>query len=268
MKLFKNKIVRLIVITCVFILITGTLPFKNTTINQSDNYNIATNSKLIKDIKKPDFASIQDIKEKKKIFIEYMLAASCNADKEIFAEKNELKKLTQSFQKNKSLNATEQAKLDRYIEYYKIKDAHTIKEKLELLDIKIGTIPTSFILAQAILESGWGSSRFAKDYNNYFGLHCFREWCHAKAAGADVYLETFDNATQSVLGYYNRLNTGSKFKDFREVRQKINNGKLPPTELLNNLENYSELEGDEYKTRIEGIISHNKLDQYDGIKTC
>ena len=81
-------------------------------------------------------------------------------------------------------------------------------------------------------------------------------------------LKIFPNATQSVLGYYNRLNTGTKFKDFREVRQKVELGKLPATELLNTLTDYSELEGDEYKIRLESIISHNKLDQYDNIKIC
>ena len=71
-----------------------------------------------------------------------------------------------------------------------------------------------------------------------------------------------------MLGYYYRLNTGTKFKDFREVRQKVNHEKLPVTELLNTLDDYSELEGDEYKVRLEGVIKYNKLNQYDNIKTC
>ena len=83
-----------------------------------------------------------------------------------------------------------------------------------------------------------------------------------------MYLETFANATQSVLGYYNRLNTGTKFQDFRKVRQKVNHGKLPSTKLLDTLEDYSELEGDEYKIRLKSIINHNKLNQYDNIKAC
>ena len=268
MKLLKNKVVTLIIIVCVFMLITVAFSLKNSVVNQSDNYNIATSTRATAGMKKPDFANMQDVKEKKKAFMGYMLTSIRNADKEICAEKNELEKLTQSFQKNKILNPIEQTKLDVYGDYYKIKDANTIQEQLDLLDIKIGTAPTSFILAQAILESGWGSSRFARDYSNYFGLHCFKDGCGVKASGANVYLETFANATQSVLGYYHRLNTGSKFQDFREVRQKVNHGELSSTKLLDTLEDYSELEGDEYKVRLESVINHNKLDQYDDITAC
>lgn len=32
------------------------------------------------------------------------------------------------------------------------------------------------IIAQAILESGWGESRLAAEYHNYFGLKCGSKW--------------------------------------------------------------------------------------------
>ena len=34
-------------------------------------------------------------------------------------------------------------------------------------------VPTSVIIAQAILESGWGGSGLTRDGNNYFGMKCF-----------------------------------------------------------------------------------------------
>ena len=268
MRLLTNKIFTLIGAITALLLITSVLSLKYSVASQSDDYNIATSVRTTVGIKKLDFASIQDVKEKKKTFIAYMLASICNANKEIYAERAEVQKLALSMQKNKELSSSAQVKLEKYSDYYKIKDAHSPQEQLDLLDIKIGTAPTSFILAQAILESGWGSSRFARDYNNYFGLHCFEDGCGVKASGANVYLETFVNATQSVLGYYYRLNTGSTFKDFRETRQKVNHSNLPSVELLNTLESYSELEGSEYKARLESVIRHNKLNQYDNLKTC
>lgn len=267
MNRLTNKILTLIGVVAAFLIITAVLSLKYSVAN-SDSYNIATSVRTTAGIKKPDFASMQDVKEKKRAFIEYMLESSRNADKEICAERAEVKKLVIAMQKNKELSSSQQAKLQKYSDYYKIKDAHTPQEQLDLLDIKIGTAPTSFILAQAILESGWGTSRFARDYNNYFGLHCFKDGCGVKATGANVYLENFANATQSVLGYYHRLNTGSTFKEFRDTRQKVNNATLPAVELLNTLESYSELPGDEYKIRLESVIKHNKLDQYDNIKAC
>ena len=34
----------------------------------------------------------------------------------------------------------------------------------------IKKIPKKLIVAQAIIESNWGRSRFAEDFNNYFGI--------------------------------------------------------------------------------------------------
>ncbi|OEZ33360.1 BAX protein [Francisella endosymbiont of Amblyomma maculatum] len=218
--------------------------------------------------KKPDFSKIKNFKEKKDTFIKYMLAAIEVANKEICLQQQQIQKLKNALDKKGSLNARQNKKLSSYLEYYKIKTNHSIAEKLDYLSIKAGTIPTSFVLAQATLESGWGTSRFAKDYNNYFGLHCFYEECGVKAQASDIYLEIFNNAPESVLGYYHRLNTGSKFVDFRIARDKIINHQLPQKALLDTLENYSELDDGEYIDRLISVIQHNNLRQYDSIKYC
>lgn len=48
------------------------------------------------------------------------------------------------------------------------KIAGYVKKYAAAYEIKV----CSPIIAQAILESGWGESRLAKDYHNYFGLKC------------------------------------------------------------------------------------------------
>ena len=39
-----------------------------------------------------------------------------------------------------------------------------------------GILVHSPIIAQAILESGWGKSKLAAQYHNYFGLKCGSKW--------------------------------------------------------------------------------------------
>lgn len=46
------------------------------------------------------------------------------------------------------------------------------------------------IIAQAILESGWGESKLAKQYNNYFGMKCGSSW-----KGRAVNLNTFEEVS-------------------------------------------------------------------------
>lgn len=230
------------------------------------NYFLESRAPFI--VKKPNFSEIKDFKERKKIFIEYMLSAIQKANSEICLQREQIHKLQKDLSKNDTLSNRQLNKLNLYLKYYKIDSIHNPADELDYLDIKAERIPTSFVLAQAALESGWGTSRFSKDYNNYFGLHCFYEGCGVKAKSANVYLETFNSATESVLGYYYRLNTGSKFKEFRIIRDKINNNQLPEQDLLNTLENYSALDGDDYKNRLISVIEHNNLTQYDSIKYC
>lgn len=57
-----------------------------------------------------------------------------------------------------------------------------------------GILVHSPIIAQAILESGWGESSLAKTYHNYFGLKCGSKW-----TGASVNLTTKEEYTPGTL---------------------------------------------------------------------
>ncbi|MDD3571248.1 MAG: glucosaminidase domain-containing protein, partial [Lachnospiraceae bacterium] len=50
------------------------------------------------------------------------------------------------------------------------------------------------IIAQAILESGWGESKLAATYHNYFGLKCGTKW-----KGKSVNLSTQEEYTAGTL---------------------------------------------------------------------
>lgn len=50
------------------------------------------------------------------------------------------------------------------------------------------------IIAQAILESGWGESKLAKQCHNYFGLKCGSRW-----TGKSVNLKTKEECTPGTL---------------------------------------------------------------------
>ena len=67
--------------------------------------------------------------------------------------------------------------------------------------------------AQAALESGWGTSRFSIEGNN-FGQHCFTAGCGIPAKNASGTINEvtkFSSPKQSVKSYFMILNTGSKF---------------------------------------------------------
>ena len=76
-------------------------------------------------------------------------------------------------------------------------------------------------VAQAILESDWGKSRFATEANNFYGIIQTDETePHIKSLDSDVMLKMYGNRCESVADYIALLNSSSAFKEYRDVRLK------------------------------------------------
>ena len=76
----------------------------------------------------------------------------------------------------------------------------------------------------AVLESGWGQSRFAKEANNLFGIRVFKStephlllpWKNGKVKSVRV----FKTKCDSVKEYIRLLNEHPAYEDFRILRVK------------------------------------------------
>jgi len=109
---------------------------------------------------KPSFDSIENTVVRKEVFFNYLLPAIHQKNAEIIEIRNSIL--------NNELSDNE---LEKLASKYRVKSPATQEELLKVIDI----LPPSLILAQAANESNWGRSRFAKDFNNYFGIWCFSE---------------------------------------------------------------------------------------------
>jgi len=90
---------------------------------------------------------------------------------------------------------------------------------------KYERIPTELIIAQAVLESNYGKSRFAKQGNNLFGI---RTWDlkekHIKPFDTNDQtfgIKVFKSKCSCVRYYIKILNNSSAFKEFRKMRKKM-----------------------------------------------
>ena len=113
-------------------------------------------------------------------------------------------------------------------------------------------INRELLLAQAALESGWGTSRFAKEGKNLFGMKTFdlREphmlpSNKPKNWGVKVY----DHECDSVQHYINVLNNGKNFTAYQDLRY---NGEDDPFKLLESLEGYADDE--DYFPKVRKVI--------------
>ena len=105
---------------------------------------------------------------------------------------------------------------------------------------KNSRVPYEMIIGQAALESGWGTSRFAKEANNLFGIRTWtKETPHLLPVGIEQWpgwgVRVFPSKCDSVKEYVRLLNEHPAYEDFRELRLKTND----PIALIKTLDKFS-----------------------------
>ena len=218
-----------------------------------------------------DISYIQDINKKKRLFISIVLPLIVEANNEIISKRRRLIQLHDKLEESKTLSLNEHNWLINLATEYsiEIKYVHKItiaKNLLRYIDI----IPNSIAIAQAAKESGWGTSRFAKEGNALFG-----QWTYDNSQGllpserqnGEAHLvRSFVTLKESVNSYMKNINSHKAYDSFRNKRSELrkNNQFLDPTILVNELSSYAELP--EYTDILKKIIKTNKLYIFDNIK--
>jgi Bax protein len=150
------------------------------------------------------------------------------------------------------------------LEEFDVDDQAAWDELLRRVDI----VPPSLALAQAANESAWGTSRFARLGNNYFGQWCFVEGCglvpNSRESGKSHEVADFDSPQQSVERYMNNLNRHNAYKPLRQVRATLRNNGQPVTgyALAAGLGRYSE-RGADYIEELRAMMRQNELARHD-----
>jgi Bax protein len=122
-------------------------------------------------------------------------------------------------------------------------------------------VPYEMILGQAALESGWGTSRFAKEANNLLGIKTWDEKVpYILPMGIEKWpgwgVRVFASKCDSVKEYIRLLNEHSAYEDFRKLRLKTND----PIKLIKTLDKFS-ITTDYHKRVIRVINEIRKLEE-------
>jgi len=202
---------------------------------------------------KPSFSSIEDTSVRKEVFFNYLLPAIYEKNAEIIALRESIL--------NNELSSSE---LDKLATKYRLKKPATVEDLLTVIDI----LPPSLVLAQAANESNWGRSRFAEDFNNYFGIWCFVKGCGTvpkrRNANANHEVANFNSLKDCIDYYVLTINRNYAYQDLRLIR-KAYRDELKPLSgiaLAEGLSNYA-FPGDEYISSIQSVIRYNQLERYD-----
>ena len=209
-----------------------------------------------------------ETKKKKSVFIAILLPIALRGN-ELALEERKLMNIafsSNNIYKIEQLSKKYKVKNFKKINFSELNRLDLIKIKKELSK-KINVIPISMILAQAIIESGWGSSRFAQQGNALFGEWTWKNHTGIKPKGnldANFSVKNFKTLLDSVNSYILNLNTHPAYKDLRNYREKqIQTGKnVTGYELSYFLEKYAEI-GFEYVIKVTNMIKNNKLNQFE-----
>ena len=160
------------------------------------------------------------------------------------------------------------------LKYYKVLTHYNAESTLDIemfdeLLLRANILPIPLAIAQAAIETGWGTSRFALEGNSLFG-----QWTWKKSGltpsrrevGKEHSVKVFKNLRHAVENYAQNLNSSAFYNRFRKARLKlikndryVNNAS---SRLATHLSSYSQ-EGEKYVEKILKIISINKLADFE-----
>ena len=213
----------------------------------------------------PDFGQMT-VEEKKRQFFAYLSPIITELNFQLAADRDRVRALRTARQRGDRLSWSDRRWLGRLaIELEVPLEEIGLDEGLEIMERRAGIVPESIVLVQAAVESGWGTSRFAREANNFFGQRCYRPNCGItpleRPAGSRFGLAEFASVEESIESYIMNLNTHESYGEFREMRLRRRNSGEPITglSLVRGLENYSE-RGDDYVEDIASMIRANGLE--------
>lgn len=213
----------------------------------------------------PDLTTVNDVDERKERFFDYLTPLVNDANEDIRAQRERLLGIERRYEATGGIRLADSWWVQRQRVRYDVDPEADLGEALHTLRRRIDTVPPSLALAQAAIESGWGTSRFALEGNNLFGQWCYREGCGlvpaARPSGARHEVTVFRTVEDAVASYLNNLNVHPAYVPLRELREQARADSRDPSgfELAAGLEQYSE-RGEPYVREVRTMIRANDLD--------
>lgn len=210
------------------------------------------------------------IAARKALMINELLPLIQDNNRQLLEDRERLQTLLEKVRSGRSLRQREQAWLREQADQYRLElsdDMEPDETLLSNLLTHLDLVPASLALAQAAMESAWGTSRFAVEANNYFGHWCFATGCGIvpaqRSQGAQHEVARFDSASQSIERYMNNLNSHPSYQSLRLIRQQQRGQGQEPQgyDMADGLESYSSI-GSDYIRAIKALIRSNDLDRF------
>lgn len=210
-----------------------------------------------------DMPDVADPQERKRLFLRMTLPMVLVVNERIQQDRNRVLRLRRTLETGSVLSARDQVWLSERFREYSVRsgDFGTLLRRLD-------GVPASLALAQAAIESGWGTSRFAREGNALFGQWTTEEYYglvpKKRAVGKSHKVRAFRDPFAAVASYLRNLNTHPAYRSFRERRSEMRaTGRdFDAMALADTLTAYSE-KGDDYVRLVRQVMRTNNLTALD-----
>lgn len=215
----------------------------------------------------PDgLAAVKQSSQRKEVFLKVMLPLVLEANERVQRKRAHLLMFDAKLAAGQPLSAAQQRRLEAIADEY-----GADPERIDILLRRVDAVPPSLALAQAAIESGWGTSRFVREGNAVFG-----QWTWGndagivplgREAGKTHKIKSFARLKDSVRSYVHNLNTHKAYREFRENRLMMRHegDRLSGLGLVPTMGSYSEIKG-KYLSLLRNIITTNELQYLDGAR--
>ncbi len=212
-----------------------------------------------------DLRAETDTGRRKDLFLRILLPLVLRANEIVAAQRKALLAIRKKLAAGTSLDQEEAATLDALSQEYGVE-----KNDLDSLVRRVDEVPVSIALAQGSVESGWGTSRFARKEQALFG-----QWTTADYAGMvpeergeerTHKVRSFRWLLDSARSYLRNLNTHGAYTDFRKRRAQMRatGAALDGDALVDTLWVYAEKAN--YVDVLRSVIDVNRLRLFDGAR--
>lgn len=176
-----------------------------------------------------DFKNITDTKKRNKLFLQILIPLALKLSDEIAEERLKILEMQMDFSKGQDLTAEQEQYLEDEAKKYDIFSRLQGRRRYELLlkqlATKVDIVPPSLLLANAAIESDWGTSRPATKANSLY-----KELVWFEEAGLDPLDETedksykykiFPSLYEAMKSYALKINSNINYDQFRFQRAEI-----------------------------------------------
>ncbi|WP_163337665.1 glucosaminidase domain-containing protein [Desulfopila sp. IMCC35008] len=208
----------------------------------------------------PGDLAMLPVNEKVELFISLMLPQIIRANTDIRNTRKELFRILSKRNSFRRLSRDEQWWLNSLAQAYGCDSSNDVE-----LTLRVDTIPVSLVLAQAIEESGWGTSRFARVGNAMYGQH-LPEGGQGKFISSlhgSVKVAAFDSIYLATRSYLRNVNSSRAYGALRQIRGDLKSQGKQVTgyKLAAGLLHYSE-KGEQYIRNIRYLIKRYDLEGF------